>query len=242
MHTMDRLIRRIFCKTLTLGIALAATAGCGGGQERVGTELSFSIYSSPSELARSSEYLLRVTIDKNSELQEVLIGENSPPSSNTPLAFYESSGIVTHIFAQRPDVSEEVEVGEKVRFGQVLLSEWSLEEFGNAAEPSYEFPSGKDRVVGGQDLLIFAVLRHDISGSKYFEIGGYGSIHEGGKKVLFGGFPGSLSGTKADLRSVVDSVLDEYLGEGPWRSSDSTIPFGDEDPHDSGPPTSIGGP
>lgn len=233
---MDSLIRRIFCKTLTLGIALAATAGCGGGQERVGTELSFSIYSSPSELARSSEYLLRVTIDKKFPLQEIPLGENSP------LAFYESSGTVTHIFAQRPDVSEEVEVGEKVRFGQVLLSELNLEEFGNAAEPSYEFTSGKDRVVGGQDLLIFAVLRHDDSGSKYFEIGGYGNIHGGGEKVLFGGFPGSLSGTKADLRSVIDSVLNEYLGEGPWRSSDSTIPFGDEDPHDSGPPTSTGGP
>lgn len=223
MHTM---VRRA-ALAVAGGCVLLAGCSSGGSATRIVT-LSSASYNTPSEVAQSSEFFLRVVVHEDLGRQ--------PVDEGGALNLSTYRGELTELIARRPDASSKLQVGSSISLGQVLAAtERSDIKF---SEP---FP-GKEQALRVEDeYLVFAVGRTDAALGDYLEVVGYAQLQPDGM-LVFGGLPGPLAGSTASAESTFAEVSKEFERPAPWRNAEGTEPAPAPSVPDEGrPPVSAGG-
>jgi hypothetical protein len=206
--TDDKVLTRLLV-LLAASIMLASACSDSAQQH---TSFTAASYVAPAELAASSEYLLKVIVDRDG------ISEESPVSEHDVFSLFTRGATVTEVIAVRPDAPRLLKVGSKLKVGQVLLGSQKKDFVIDEDTP---FPDGTSAVAAGSSYLIFAVSREGDGRDPYLEIVGY--VSDGGKGV-FGGLPGPLNGSRADSAELAALAKVDLASPAPWRQVEESDP------------------
>lgn len=211
IETWRPTIKRLPRAVVLFVAAAAFIAACSSGPDSSRTvESTFANHSTPSDLAQSSEYLIRGTV--NSDGSRVTLNKEAA------LAYMVSDVIVTEILGERPDAPIDLKVGEAISVGVGVLDERERSSVVNFDELAERFPTEDQALGKSQDVYLYLVYTELGESGPGYEAVGHAVIVGG--QIAWNGFPGDLAATTASP-SAIDATIEEFDGPAPWRQSDN---------------------
>jgi hypothetical protein len=195
-------------------------------------DLTSADYTSPSQLASSSEYVVTVSII---DAPKPYVLAAAPI-----LRYWVSNARITSVVAQRPDVVNRLSVGMTIPIGTQLLNATQENSVVNYADLAKTFPTESDIPVAGDNIVAFLV-HGDLGafGSGYQAVG-QARVGQLPGAVTLRALPGSLNHRVLNIKDVTTSVLGELRGPAPWRVTRGGLSSSPTrlTPPESGPPAS----
>lgn len=187
--------------------------------------MSFTHFTSPEQLAQSSEYLVRGVVLDTPVYAKISPGPAAAAAPDGPilvsLTHYAVIHVrVSHVVAARPDVATSIKVGETIPVGINVLDSAQrnvVVDYNRIVEEG--FPTESQVPAKGKDIFAFLVGGSLGSAGKGYEAVGTTTIDTTARTARFTAVAGDLNADTANVASLTGgSLVKLYETPGPWKA------------------------